>query len=79
MSTLGFSGAGGVGRPFTIQDLFSAVSGAGTSSTNASTAQNVINQYLDEVDQVVIVDVFVTSSMSPVVYDNGVWEDGSWT
>ena len=78
MSTPGFSGAGGVGRPFTIQDLFSAVSGSNSSSSTASTAQSVINQYLDEVDSVIIVDTFVTSIMVPVVYDNGVWEDGSW-
>jgi len=79
MSDLGFAGAGGVGRPFTIQDLFGAVSNAGSSASASSTSQNVINQYLDEVDSITLVDAFTTTSMSPVVYDNGVWEDGSWT
>ena len=77
MSDLGFTGSGGVGRPFTIQDLFGAVSPASTASS--TTSQSVINQYLDEVDSITLVDVFTTTSMSPVVYDNGVWEDGSWT
>jgi len=78
--TLGFSGAGGVGRPFTIQDLFSAVSSAGTSSSStSSTASSVINQYLDESDSVTIVDVFTTSAFAPIDYDTGTWTEGVWT
>lgn len=77
MSDLGFTGAAGVGRPFTIQDLFAAVA---PSTSSSSTAVTVVNQYLDEeADSVAINDVFTLASSSPVVYDAGVWEDGSWT
>jgi predicted GTPase len=75
VSSLGFTGAGGVGRPFTIQDLFGAVTPVSTSGTSSS----IINQYMDEVDTVIITDTFTITAFAPVVYDGGVWEDGSWT
>lgn len=77
MSDLGFTGAAGVGRPFTIQDLFAAVAQQPTSS---STAINIINQYLDiESESITIADVFSTLTMAPVGYDTGTWQEGSWT
>lgn len=79
MSDLGFTGAGGVGRPFTIQDLFGAVSGGNASAGASSTAVTVLNQYLDEADSVTVTDAYTVSGAAPVTYDTGVWEDGSWT
>lgn len=79
MSSLGFGGAAGVGRPFTIQDLFSAVSQAGQQSTSSTSASSVINQYLDvEGESVTIVDTFITSVFAPVTYDTGLWNEGVW-
>lgn len=79
MSDLGFTGAAGVGRPFTIQDLFAAVASP-TSASSSSTAVTVVNQYLDEEsDTVSIDDVFTLAASSPVVYDVGAWEAGTWT
>ncbi len=78
MSDLGFAGAGGVGRPFTIQDLFSAVTNQ-TTVTNATTAASVLNQYLDEDDSVSVTDSMTLSLFVPVTYDTGIWQDGVWT
>ncbi len=76
MSDLGFAGAGGVGRPFTIQDLFSAVSNPTTTNT---TTVSVLNQYLDEDDAVTVTESMTLTEFTPVAYDTGVWQDGSWT
>lgn len=85
MSTnLGFGGAGGVGRPFTFQDLFSAVSSSGISDT-ASTIPITLNEFLDTVDYgygsdfstSLNVKVSVTQQV-PVVYNNGNWKVGVW-
>lgn len=77
MSDLGFGGAAGVGRPFTIQDLFSAVSGQ---SQAPSTTPSVINQYLDEEsDTVTVSDVLALSGFASITYDTGTWNQGIWT
>ena len=78
MSSLGFGGAAGVGRPFTIQDLFSAVSQPFAPSV--TTTVTVINQYLDEESEsVTIEDVFTLAASNPVTYDTAAWQDGVWT
>ena len=80
MSNLGFGGAAGVGRPFTIQDLFSAVSGTSTSTSSSSASSSVINQYLDEsAETVTMVDSYVLAGSSPVTYDTGLWNEGTWS
>lgn len=77
MSNLGFGGAAGVGRPFTIQDLFSAVSGQ---AVGANTTATVINQYLDEEgDDITIADLFTLAASAPGGYDTETWEEGVWT
>lgn len=77
MSDLGFAGAGGVGRPFTIQDLFGALTAPTTTST--TTASSIVNQYLDDEDSVIVTDVLTVTAFAPVGYDQGIWQDGSWT
>jgi hypothetical protein len=76
VSNLGFGGAAGVGRPFTIQDLFSAVSGQ---QTGASTQATVINQFLDEEGETITIDdTFTLALVASGGYDTELWTAGVW-
>ena len=75
MSNLGFSGAGGAGRTFTMQDLFSAVNTPASTSTTTAT---ILNRYLASADPVAIYDLLSLVAEAPSVYDEGEWETGLW-
>lgn len=80
MSSLGFGGAAGVGRPFTIQDLFSAVSQAGQSQSQSTSTASTINQFLDEEgESITIVDTFVLAASASGAYDTELWMAGVWS
>lgn len=76
MSDLGFAGAGGVGRPFTIQDLFGALTAP---TTTATTTPSIVNQYLDDEDAITVTDDATLTAFSPRGYDQELWQDGVWT
>ncbi len=75
MTNLGFSGAGGAGRTFTMQDLFGAVN---STSSSASTTASILNRYLSSSDPVAISEVLSLAAQEPSMYDGSAWEVGLW-
>lgn len=80
MSTdLGFTGAGGVGRSFTIQDLFAAVAPQSANST-ASNQVSVINDSAQVDEGIGCSDILVLAQLTPTqrAYNATVWQNGVW-
>ena len=81
MSTdLGFTGAGGVGRSFTIQDLFAAVAPQ-TSNTTASNQATTLNDSAQPEEDIACTDVLVLAQLTPAAraYNATVWQNGVWS
>lgn len=75
MSNLGFSGAGGVGRPFTLQDLFGA---SNQPTTTSPQTLSILNRYGPAVSAIVIDDQLSPTPAAPSTYDATIWQDGVW-
>lgn len=76
-SNLGFGGGGGVGRPFTFQDLFAAVSSDSLSSS-VSTNATILNLYCPTSDDVGITETMTLAITAPAGYDTATWESSIW-